>query len=316
MEVFYLVWAIASTVVSSSLLSILLVIRSLPLLSQFLSPLIGDRYDGTAVRLYEGRVRHSRTKPVVNSFEYPVRYALFDLERSPDLSHLSADRAREAAGTDGPVFLLTIPASVGYEQNPLKVYYCYNLNQEGKEGERGSSPRLKKCLAEVTNTPWGEKVFFEFCPGSDIVAKPLHVSPFMDMTGNWIIHADEPGENLFIAISVQHPTMGNYFVATLAAKRVPSPTSSLNLAMYFWSMPHKVAVWIYWQAVKLWWKNVPFVGHPKYSNPSYRDDALARDNELCPLRLNGQFGNHLNQNSNDKSSSRWCIWRDAEWPWA
>jgi len=37
--------------------------------------------------------------------------------------------------------LLTIPASVGYEQNPLSVYYCYDVED--------SDTRLKKCIAEV-----------------------------------------------------------------------------------------------------------------------------------------------------------------------
>jgi len=36
---------------------------------------------------------------------------------------------------------LTIPASVGYEQNPLSVYYCYDVED--------SDTRLKKCIAEV-----------------------------------------------------------------------------------------------------------------------------------------------------------------------
>ncbi|GER27728.1 galactose oxidase/kelch repeat superfamily protein [Striga asiatica] len=31
----------------------------------------------------------------------------------------------------------------------------------------------------VTNTPWGERVTFLSNPNSDLVAKPLHVSPFM-----------------------------------------------------------------------------------------------------------------------------------------
>ncbi|KAI0497556.1 hypothetical protein KFK09_020787 [Dendrobium nobile] len=314
MEAFYLLCSIASTFVSSTALSFLLAIRSF---SRFLSPILANECcDRAAVRLYQGRVRHSRTKPVFNSFEYPVRYALFDLDRVQHDSHFSADRAREAAGTDGPVFLLTIPTSVGYDQNPLKVYYCYDLGEEGEEEERWSLPRLKNCIAEVTNTPWGEKVFFEFAPGSDMVAKPLHVSPFMDMIGNWKIHASEPGDNIFISISVQHPTLGNYFIATLSAKRVHSSTTSLNMEKYFWLMPHKVAALIYWQAVKLWWKNVPFIGHPKYSNPSYRDDALSRGNEICPLRINRRQSNKLNQNSNGESRTRWCIWRDAEWPWA
>lgn len=31
----------------------------------------------------------------------------------------------------------------------------------------------------MTNTPWAERVTFLFAPGLDLVAKPLHVSPFM-----------------------------------------------------------------------------------------------------------------------------------------
>lgn len=34
-------------------------------------------------------------------------------------------------------------------------------------------------LFQVTNTPWGERVIFVFNPNSDLVAKSLHVSPFM-----------------------------------------------------------------------------------------------------------------------------------------
>lgn len=40
-------------------------------------------------------------------------------------------------------FLLTIPPSVGYEQNPLSLYYCYDLD--------GSARSLEKCIAEVCN---------------------------------------------------------------------------------------------------------------------------------------------------------------------
>lgn len=43
--------------------------------------------------------------------------------------------------------LLTIPASVGYDQNPLSVYYCY----EEEEEEEESSRQLKMCIAEVSD---------------------------------------------------------------------------------------------------------------------------------------------------------------------
>ncbi|XLS58147.1 hypothetical protein HN51_007902 [Arachis hypogaea] len=69
------------------------------------------------------------------------------------------------------ILLLTIPPSVGYEQNPLSVYYCYDVE--------GTSTCLNKCIAKVTNTPWGERVSFIFNPHFDLVAKSFHVSPFM-----------------------------------------------------------------------------------------------------------------------------------------
>lgn len=65
-----------------------------------------------------------------------------------------------------------------------------------------------------------------------------------DMLGNWKIRANAPGDNLFISISVQHPKLGEYFTATLTAKKISSVTA--DSAVFFWLMPHRVAVWIYW----------------------------------------------------------------------
>ncbi|KAF7803157.1 DUF1365 family protein [Senna tora] len=213
--------------------------------------------------------------------------------------------------------LLTIPPSVGYEQNPLSLYYCYDVE--------GSCRSLKKCIAEVTNTPWGERVSFIFNPHSDLVAKALHVSPFMDMLGSWNIKASDPGDNLTVAISVHHPELGNYFTATLKAKKLSSPSDS-DHAVFFWLMPHKVAVWIYWHALKLWWKNVRFVQHPRYAiPPTYREEALIRDRKLQCCGSMGFSGDHkhVQQRGTDQgfsydinSSNRWFKWRDAKWPWS
>ncbi|CAL9127371.1 unnamed protein product [Musa acuminata var. zebrina] len=323
MEAVYLLCYVASTTITSSLLSLALAVQSIRLFfCRFGSPgpeVGGREGDGdgdgdAAVWLYEGRVHHARRRPVAHAFEYPVRYALIDLDRVPQPPHLSADRAREIAHTNGPVFLLTIPANMGYEQNPLSVYYCYEVAEDEGREEVGPAPILRLCIAEVTNTPWGERVSFVFCPGSDVVAKPLHVSPFMDMLGNWCMFADAPGEDLSLVISVQHPTLGNYFTATLRARRVHSFDSNF-LATYFWLMPHKVAMWIYWQALKLWWKNVKFLDHPKYLNSRYRDDAVLRDRELLSQNA-GQSKILPNCTSNMDFKGRWCVWSEAPWPWS
>ncbi|XP_068494013.1 uncharacterized protein [Phaseolus vulgaris] len=48
---------------------------------------------------------------------------------------------------------------------------------------------------------------------------------------------------------VHHPKHGNYFTATLKAKKLRS-SPELDHAIFFWLMPHKVAVWIYWHLTK------------------------------------------------------------------
>lgn len=304
MEALDLLFSITSTFFTSLALSLLLVFRTL------FTRRPSSTIPSNAVSLYQGTVWHERRRPVHHSFRYSVRYALFDLDHAhapPD--HLSADEARQVAQTTGPVLLLTIPPSVGYEQNPLSLYYCYDMD--------GSARLLKKCIAEVTNTPWGERVVFIFDPNSDVVAKPLHVSPFMDMLGNWNIKANDPTDSLSVFISVQHPELGDYFVASLKAKRLSSVSDH---AMFFWLMPHKVALWIYWHALKLWWKNVHFIQHPRYTNPTYREEAMIRDKKLqCNQALAWDRGNCLqadgHQPGNLADRKRWFKWRDAKRPW-
>lgn len=301
MELLCLLSSIICNSLTSLALSIILPFRRL-----FLSPATTHT---ESVTLYEGVVWHQRRRPVHHSFNYRVRYALFELDRHTHAppNHLSADEARTAAGTTGPVFLLTIPPSVGYEQNPLSLYYCYDLED--------STRQLKKCIAEVTNTPWGERVSFVFSPSSDLVAKPLHVSPFMDMLGNWRIKATEPGDDLSVSILVQHPHLGEYFCATLRVKRVP-PSMVPDHTLFFWLMPHKVAVWIYWHALKLWWKNVAFIQHHRYANPAYREEASLRDQKLNCFNTRESETNGLCPRGDGISLAPRFTWTDAKWPWS
>lgn len=66
------------------------------------------------------------------------------------------------------------------------------------------------------------------------------------MLGKWSLKTNEPADNLHVVISVQHPELGSYFTASLTAKKVASSTSDDDHSWFFWLMPHKVALWIYW----------------------------------------------------------------------
>lgn len=128
--------------------------------------------------------------------------------------------------------------------------------------------------------------------------------------------ASDPGDNLTVAISVHHPELGNYFTATLKAEKLESSLES-DGAVFFWLMPHKVAVWIYWHALKLWWKNVRFVQHPRYTIPTYREESLIRDQKLqCCGKMGFNGEDKYMQQQHSVSSNRWFKWRDAKWPWS
>jgi DUF1365 family protein len=221
---------------------------------------------------YEGRVQHTRLRPVAHKFQYEVRYELIDLDRATVEDRLTADQARAETGCKGRVRLLRLPPSAGYEENPIAVYYCY-------DGE----DKLACCLAEVTNTPWADRVRFAFDPAGDTVPKPMHVSPLQDMDGAWVLHATTPGERLRVSVGCKHPALGDFFHALLEARRVPPVADP---ARWAFAMPHRVAAWIYWHAALLLWRGLPFIGHPKSeSGPSaFKTRALSRAREAGRMR--------------------------------
>ncbi|KAG6416449.1 hypothetical protein SASPL_123879 [Salvia splendens] len=263
------------TAITSTVLSLLLGLRLL--LRRFSSARTSEEI-GNVIALYEGTVYHERRHPACNAFRFPARYALIDLDRPPYSrpNYLSADDARRTAKTNGPVHLLRIPTSLGYERSPVNYYYCYEIE--------GSTKILKKCLVE-------------------------------DMLGSWRLKVSEPGENLFAFIAVEHPQLGTYFRASFTATKVatPMPISSDDLEAFFWLMPHRVSIMAYWNAAKLWWKNVPFFDHPRKENPSYRDEAIPLDEKMqfCPI-----FGGNNSKARCEERIDRCFTWKDAKRPWS
>lgn len=65
------------------------------------------------------------------------------------------------------------------------------------------------------------------------------------MSGVWKMKACVPEQTITIKITVQHPEHGNYFTASLCVNRVECSHTSLE--GFFWLMPHKTALGIYWQ---------------------------------------------------------------------
>ncbi|GFH06945.1 plasmid partition, partial [Haematococcus lacustris] len=221
-----------------------------------------------SVALFEGIVHHARTQPTCHSFRYPVRMALVSLDMPPTWfahqasDHMTALEARQYAGTQGKVQLLTNPKAAGYVINPISVYYCWNA----------AGSEVDKCIAEVTNTPWGERVTFIIDPSEgsqDHIKKSLHVSPLMDMQGHWLIEAPKPSNKLKLVVRVHHPELKDFFCASLVATRDVSSSKTarneeagVRTLLRFGMQPQRIACWIYWHAVLLLWKGVPLYMPP------------------------------------------------------
>jgi hypothetical protein len=188
-------------------------------------------------------------------------------EKDQPLIEAARDRIQQATGirTTGPIRLLTHFRYFGFGFNPVSFYYCFNDDDS----------ELETIVCEVNNTPWGEQHTYVLAEkdnhgeGNMKVyhkAKEFHVSPFMpmDMDYNW--RFNRPDERLNVHME-NYASESKVFDATLTLKR--SPITSFQLARVLVQFPLvtlKVVTAIYFEAVRLWLKKVPFYAHPDDNN--------------------------------------------------
>lgn len=237
-----------------------------------------------------GWVSHQRFLPRHHSFRYRLSMLCLDLDNLESAftgrwfwsleganlasfrraDHLDgserplAEQARDivAAKTgkrpEGELLLLTQPRYFGYVMNPISVYLCHD-----PEGV------LQAIIAEVHNTPWAERhpYILPVADGnaSDIrinFDKALHVSPFMPMNMRYRLRLKRNEKGLILSLeSYQDQT--RIFAAHMALSHMPMNSRSLNWALCGTPfMTGKIVAAIYWEALRLWIKRIPYIPHP------------------------------------------------------
>ena len=248
--------------------------------------------------IFEGRVRHSRYKPIEHRFSYRLFYMYLDLQELPQVfenrwfwstnrralarfrreDHIGphdeplADSIRAlvtgqtGSTPEGPIRLLTHLSYFGFCFNPVSFYYCFDA----------AGARVETIVAEVSNTPWGERKCYVLTPKQPLAPekadrfspkKTLHVSPFMpmDLDYDWSITAPGRRLNVYMANAVHGERL---FDASLVLER--REIGAWNLARVLLRYPFtttRVVFGIYWQALKLWLKRCPFYAHPSKRQP-------------------------------------------------
>lgn len=240
--------------------------------------------------LYIGWVRHRRFSPKRHSFRYrvfmmyldldeldkvfclspfwstrkfaPARFCRSDFHGSPNLPLKEALRQTIEQQTgrkhSGPVRMLANLRYFGYNMNPLCTYYCFDP----------SDTYLEFIIAEVNNTPWGEKHAYVLqCERNETkhefqFAKEFHVSPFNPLAMEYRWLSNSPANKLLVHLE-NWQAEAKIADATLHLQRQPIESRSLNRALIRYPfMTVKVVGAIYWQAMRLWLKKVPYFSHP------------------------------------------------------
>lgn len=243
----------------------------------------------SASAVYEGRVSHRRAIPVEHAFSYPVCMLYLDLDELPavldrhplwsatrpapgrirrrdllgDPAVPLGDAVRDVVGRhtgarpSGPIRLLTMPRMFGHVFNPVSFYFCFGAGGAGVE----------TVLAEVTNTPWGERHAYVMDPAGGGSDKAFHVSPFMGMDHRYSWRLTPPADTL--AISITSDRAGErVFDAALRLDRRPLTRGALTHVLVRHPAAGLVTLArIYGQALRLKRKGAPYFPHPDTTTP-------------------------------------------------
>lgn len=263
--------------------------------------------------IFEGTISHCRFEPIEHRFHYRNVMLFLDLNEIPEIvgpGKMLSDRRRSLRaflpedhlnGIDpldqqvrqavheqtgcypkGPIRLLTQLRHWGYYFSPLNLFYVYKA---------GGDAGVESIVAEVNNTPWGERHLYVLWQGNCIDegklhfqhAKQMHVSPFMDMDMDYRWRLSQPSDRLTVCVE-NYREDKRLFAAALNLQRRELSRSTLNwMSLRYPLMTLQIITAIHYQALKLWWKKCPVYLHPNKRPTLSKASQLAQQPPSPPI---------------------------------
>ena len=249
-------------------------------------------------RVATGTVIHHRTWPHEHAFSYRTGWLLLDTRELPrvldrgwwsgcqrpgllryhradllagaaDLDRAVRDRVERETGERpaGSIQVLTNLRMAGHCFNPVSFYFC-----------RDADGAVRHIVAEITNTPWGERFAYVLGPreNSGTAAdhrygfdKRFHVSPFHPMAQRYAWRFRFTADTVAIQMANLQSVAGaerQVFTAALTVRLARATPQRLLHHLACWPlMTLRVLAAIYVQALRLWWKRTPFFANPRLS---------------------------------------------------
>lgn len=232
-----------------------------------------------------GTVRHTRIRPARNAFAYPTYFLMLPMRslardgagslarnKFSPISFFDKDHGDGRAdalqwldellaeqGIDdarGEVWLHCYPRVLGYTFKPVSFWYCHGI--DGK---------LRCVVVEVNNT-FGEKHVYllnDAKLGLEMTAsKVFHVSPFCNVEGQYRFRFMTSLERQRTVARIDYDdAQGALITTSVSGDLEPLNARAIRKAMFSYGvMTLGVIARIHWQALKLFFKRVPFFSKP------------------------------------------------------
>ena len=250
--------------------------------------------------LMKGEINHTRLQPKQHQFQYPIAMLMLDVDEiksvfeanrwwSVERFNLISFKRKDYLGRhngdlkttveslifkrtgeqfSGKVYLLTHPRYLGFVFNPVSFYFC--VNHQGQ---------LEYVLADINNTPWDERYCYVLKAEKNthsqsvisVFDKQFHISPFMpmDIQYEWRFYWRDDALSIDMHLFRHNEKQ---FTADMTLKAEALSQKAMSRLPLDFPMQTVKIVWrIYWHALKLWLRRVPFYSHPHTSSENHRD---------------------------------------------